>query len=104
VGQPFGTGLSFSHHIETCLIVSANCASVDLLIQINSEDNMKGELMMIYVTLKQAQQIVEAFGGDNESVAVLTRGAPTSHSGEGLYLGWKDYPEEGSEYLGEEEA
>jgi hypothetical protein len=56
---------------------------------------------MIYLTLKQAQQIVDAFGGE-EAIAAIEYG--DGHSGNGLYLGWKDYQEEGSEFLGPEAA
>lgn len=57
---------------------------------------------MIYLTLKQAQQIVDAFGGDEEAIASILNGP--GHSGNGVYLAWKDYPEEGSDYLGAEAA
>lgn len=56
---------------------------------------------MINITFEQAKKIVEAFGDDGEGVATLTRGG--GHSGEGLYLGWSGYPDEGAEYLGAEE-
>lgn len=57
---------------------------------------------MINLTYKQAQQIVDAFGGDEETVVVLKTGG--GHSGNGIYLGYKDSENEGSQYLGAEEA
>lgn len=54
-------------------------------------------------TLKQAQTLVEAFGGDEESTMTVTMGDATAHSGPGLYAGSTDYPEEGSFFLGKTE-
>ena len=56
---------------------------------------------MINITLKQAKMIVDAFGGDEDGVASLSKGE--GHEGKGLYLGWAGYEDEGSEYLGEEQ-
>lgn len=53
------------------------------------------------LTYKQAQAIIEAFGGDESTVVKLSIGA--GHSGEGIYLGDKDHNEEGSVFLGAEE-
>lgn len=51
-------------------------------------------------TLKQAQDLVESFGGDEETT--MTVKAPDKgHSGPGLYVFATDYPDEGSMLLGE---
>lgn len=49
-------------------------------------------------TLKQAQLLVEAFGGDEEST--LTVVATPTINGEALCAFATDYPEEGSFFLG----
>lgn len=56
-------------------------------------------------TLKQAQALVEAFGGDEESIMTVTevKDGQKSHSGPGLYAHCTDYPEEGSIFLGKAE-
>lgn len=50
------------------------------------------------ITLKQAQALVEAFGGDEESTITVVSG--NGHSGKGLYVCATDYPEEGSAFIG----
>lgn len=51
-------------------------------------------------TLEQAENLVEAFGGDKETVVCVTF-AEDGHSGKGLYAHYEDYPEEGSTFLGQ---
>jgi len=57
-------------------------------------------------TLKQAQALVEAFGGDEESnmTVVEVKDGQASHSGPGLYVHCTDYPEEGSTFLGNDSS
>jgi hypothetical protein len=58
---------------------------------------------MIYLTLKQAQHLVKLFGGDEETViTVASDPGGRGHSGAGLYAGYRDYPEEGAHFLGQE--
>jgi len=57
---------------------------------------------MIYFTRDQAKQLVDMFGGDDEAIAVVSNGE--GHSGKGIYVGWKDLPEEGAGFLGAEPA
>lgn len=61
--------------------------------------------MSINITLKQAEAIVDSFGGDGgpeDDPIVHVIAVTTGHSGPGLYLWSKDYPDEGSDFLGEE--
>lgn len=51
-------------------------------------------------TLKQAQALVEFFGGDEECTMTVTVGGTEAHSGPGLYVHCTEYPEEGSMFLG----
>lgn len=57
---------------------------------------------MINITLDQAKQLVAMFGGDQDAIATITNGE--GHSGNGIYVGWKDLAEEGSGFLGAEAA
>lgn len=50
-------------------------------------------------TLEQAEELIETFGGDKETIVCVTF-AKEGHSGEGLYAHYDDYPEEGSVFLG----
>lgn len=52
-------------------------------------------------TLKQAQALVEAFGGDDESTMTVVAG--DGYDGKGLYACAADYPEDGSFFLGKTE-
>lgn len=49
-------------------------------------------------TLKQAQALVDVFGGDEESTMTVIFGE--GHSGKGIYVCATDYPEDGSIFLG----
>lgn len=51
------------------------------------------------ITLKQAKELVEQFGGDEELILTLTAGDDTFHSGKGLYAD-DGYPEHGYFFLG----
>lgn len=51
-------------------------------------------------TRAQAVALVEAFGGDEETVFTVTN-ATDGHSGPGLYASISDYSEEGSTFLGQ---
>ncbi len=62
--------------------------------------------MNMDITLRQAQELVKCFGGDEDLVLTVVRskshplcGGWTSHSGEGLYA-HDEYPEHGYMFLG----
>lgn len=60
--------------------------------------------MSINLTLKQANKIVESFGGDDQVIMNLMISKNNEgHSGQGIYIGITEYPEEGSLYIGEEQ-
>lgn len=54
--------------------------------------------MGLNINLKQAQELVEFFGGDENCEMYVEFG--DGHSGKGLYACCSDYPEEGSVFLG----
>ena len=56
----------------------------------------------IILSHQQARDIVEAFGGDDDSIIQVTRVVEGGHSGPGLYCHEVEYPDEGSTYLGPE--
>lgn len=53
-------------------------------------------------SLKQAQALVDTFGGDEETRMTVEDGDGKGHSGDGLYAWPSEYPDEGSVFLGEE--
>jgi hypothetical protein len=55
---------------------------------------------MIRLNLEQAKQLVELFGGDEETVITLSNGM--GQSGKGIDAEYSAYPEEGSYFLGQE--
>lgn len=57
--------------------------------------------MSIEITLKQAQALVEYFGGETEQTLTLVEGDESFHSGKGLYV-HDEYPEHGCLFLGKE--
>ncbi len=54
-------------------------------------------------TLAQAQALVDAFGGDEETRMTVGDGDGKGHSGPGLYAWPSEYPDEGSIFLGNAE-
>lgn len=59
---------------------------------------MSDESEGVTFTLREAQALVEAFGGDDAEMTV--RRLPAREYPAGLYAYATDYPEEGSIYLG----
>lgn len=54
----------------------------------------------INLTYAQAQALVEAFGGEEETIICIETGG--GHSGEGIYVGYPACLEEGSDFIGPE--
>lgn len=54
--------------------------------------------MSIDFTLKQAQALVDSFGGDEETVMTVQE-SETGHSGPGLYAFCEDVKDEGAIFL-----
>lgn len=54
----------------------------------------------INLTYAQVQQLIEAFGGDEDTVICVENG--DGHSGKGVYVGYQACREEGSDFLGPE--
>lgn len=55
------------------------------------------------ITLKQAESLVEWFGGDEDLVLTLVEGDETFHFGKGLYAR-NDYAEHGFYFLGDSDG
>lgn len=52
-------------------------------------------------TLKEAQDLVALFGGEESEITVVEVGSDEpSHSGPGLYAYFSEYPDEGTTLLG----
>lgn len=63
---------------------------------------LKEDQIMIEITLKEAEALVEMFGGDPETVIVIEH-LEDGHSGEGLYAYCDGYQDEGYVYIGNDE-
>ena len=59
-----------------------------------------GDVPAIEITLRQAEALVEVFGGYDALVSVIARPAGWTSALPGLYAYYSEYPEEGSIYLG----
>lgn len=54
----------------------------------------------VNLTYAQVQQLVEALGGDEDTVLCIQAG--DGHSGKGIYVGYEACREDGSDFLGPE--
>lgn len=59
-----------------------------------------GDVPSLEITLRQAEALVEVFGGHDALVSVIERPEAWSNMDPGLYAYFSEYPEEGSLYLG----
>lgn len=55
---------------------------------------------MIYLNYEQAKKLLDCFGGDETAIISIASG--NGHSGDGIYVGVAEYPEEGAVYLGKQ--
>ena len=58
--------------------------------------------MNMNFTYEQAKNLLEAFGGDEETIITVEEGTKEWHSGPGLYAIYEACPEEGALFLGKE--
>jgi hypothetical protein len=63
-----------------------------------------GDVPRIEITLRQAKELVECFGGHDAEVSVIRRPAAWADMPDGLYAYFSEYPNEGSMYLGPTEV
>jgi hypothetical protein len=63
-----------------------------------------GDVQSIEITLRQAEKLVEFFGGHDGEVSVIERPAAWSDQPAGLYAYCTEYPDEGAQYLGPTEV
>lgn len=70
----------------------------------NTQQVRHGDVPSIEFTLRQAEALVEAFGGYDALVSVMERPAAWTDMDPGLYAYFSEYPEEGSMYLGPTEV
>jgi len=59
-----------------------------------------GDVPSLEITLRQAEALVEVFGGHDALVSVIERPEAWTNMDPGLYAYFSEYPEEGSLYLG----
>lgn len=64
----------------------------------------RGDVPSIEFTLRQAEALVEVFGGHDAEVSVMERPAAWADMDPGLYAYFTEYPDEGSIYLGPTEV
>jgi len=62
------------------------------------------DLPRIEITLRQAKELVETFGGHDAEISVFRRPAAWADMADGLYAFFSEYPDEGSIYLGPTEV
>jgi hypothetical protein len=63
-----------------------------------------GDVPSIEITLRQAKELVDCFGGHDAEVSIIQRPAAWGDMPDGLYAYFSEYPDEGSMYLGPTEV
>jgi hypothetical protein len=63
-----------------------------------------GDVPSVEITLRQAETLVDIFGGHDALVSVIARPDAWTNMDPGLYAYFSEYPEEGTHYLGPTEV